>query len=112
MDGDNRLTVAEILRIPKAGPTAVRNLLVGIDEFPGEYIEAFDEPPEPADVANMRLTKRGAKPNADRGRDHRRAGSDTPPDRIAHTLGATRNVDLADPNEALQRTTPIRDCAK
>ena len=57
MEGDNRLTVAEMLRIPEVGPTTVRNLLVGVDEFLSEYIETFDQVPGPADVATMRLTK-------------------------------------------------------
>ena len=50
MEGDNALTVAEMLRIPEVGPTTVRNLLVGIDEFLGEYIKTFGQVPGPADV--------------------------------------------------------------
>ena len=57
MEGDNALTVAEMLRIPGLGSNTVRNLLIGIDEFLGEYIETFDQVPGPADVATMRLTK-------------------------------------------------------
>ena len=57
MKGDNRFTVAEMLRIRGLGPTTVRNLLVGVDELLGEYIETFDRVPGPADVAAMRLTK-------------------------------------------------------
>ena len=57
MEGDNPFTVAEMLRIRGLGPTTVRNLLVGVDEFLGEYIETFDQVPGPADVAAMRLVK-------------------------------------------------------
>ena len=57
MEGDNPFTVAEMLRIPGLGPTTIRNLLVGVDEFLGEYIETFDQVPGPGDVATMRLTK-------------------------------------------------------
>ena len=57
MEGDNRLTVAEMLRIPEVGPTTVRNLLVAIDEFLREYIETFEGHPGSAEVAAMRLQR-------------------------------------------------------
>ena len=57
MEGDNAMTVAEILCTPRMGATTVQNLIVGIDEFLDEYIKMFDERPGPADVAAMRLTK-------------------------------------------------------
>ena len=57
MTGTDGLTTRELLSTPGVGPTTVRNLLVGVDEFLGEYIERFEDRPEPADVLAMRLEK-------------------------------------------------------
>ena len=57
MEGDNRFTVAEIGRTPGVGPTTVRNLLIGIDEFLREYGDTFDGRPGPVEVAAMRLQR-------------------------------------------------------
>lgn len=57
MEGDNQLTVNEMLGTPEVGTTTVRNLLIGIDAFLGEYIETFDGRPGPANVAAMRLAR-------------------------------------------------------
>ena len=57
VDGDNRLTVAEMLHTPEVDRTTIRNLLIGIDEFLRDYADTFEGRPGPADVATMRLTK-------------------------------------------------------
>ena len=54
-EGATGLTVAEMLLTPEVGDTAVRNLLVGIDDFLVAYIETFEGRPGPAEVAAMRL---------------------------------------------------------
>ena len=57
MEGTNALTVAEMGRTPEVGPTTVRNLLLGVDEFLRDYVETFEGRPEPADVAAWRLRR-------------------------------------------------------
>ena len=63
-EGRDGLTVAEMLLTPEVGDTAVRNLLVGIDDFLVEYIEAFQTKPGPTEVAAMRFERavRGLTP--------------------------------------------------
>ena len=63
-EGASGLTVAEMLLTPEVGDTAVRNLLVGIDDFLAAYIATFQTKPGPAEVAAMRLERavRGLTP--------------------------------------------------
>ena len=63
-EGRDGLTVAEMLRTREVGDTTVQHLLVGIDDFLVEYIEAFQTRPGPTEVAAMRLERavRGLTP--------------------------------------------------
>ena len=61
MTGANGLTIRELLSTPRVGPSTVRHLLLGGDEFLGEYTERFEDRPEPVDVLLMRLEKTVAK---------------------------------------------------
>ena len=55
MVGANALTVSEMRCTRGVGPTTIRNLLLGVDEFLQNYVETFEGRPEPADVAAWRL---------------------------------------------------------
>ena len=57
MKRDDRRTMAEMLQTPQVGPTTVRDMLIGVNEFLREYIDTFETGPGPADVAAMRLEK-------------------------------------------------------
>ena len=61
MIGANGLTTRELLGTPGVGPSTMRHLLVGVDEFLREYIERFDGRPRPVDVLVMRLEKAVAR---------------------------------------------------
>ena len=111
MEGDNALTVAEMQRIPEVGPTTVRNLLIGIDEFLDAYVETFEGRPGPAEVAAMRLAKevQALTPTAAVIVDERMLKR--PPTEY-HALAMRLDMPSAQIRSRLVKgTTEIRDCA-
>ena len=57
MEGDNPLTVYEVVELPNLNLKSVLEALVATHAFLGEFIEAFDDRPSPADIVAMRLRK-------------------------------------------------------
>ena len=58
MEGDNPLTVYEVVRIPNLNlKSTMGEALVATHAFLSEYIEAFDDRPWPAEVVAMRLQR-------------------------------------------------------
>ena len=57
MEGDNPLTVYEVVRIPNLNLKSMREALVATHAFLSEYIEAFDDRPWPGEVVAMRLQR-------------------------------------------------------
>ena len=57
MEGDNPLTVYEVVRVPNFSLNSMREALVAAHTFLSEYIEAFDDRPSRADVVALRVRK-------------------------------------------------------